>query len=177
MKNVLLINGSPATDSHTHATLSYLDDQFQGNDCSTRIVDLLEFGLPINDPRYHADAMQSPNEKVREFASLVKEAEVVVLGSPVYHGSFSGLLKMALDNIDGDALSGKKVLLVSNAYGPRSAMQAAEELSTVVRTMSGEVHIRFVGTCNTDFSKPDDTLELIDGSIRKRCNDIAKDIL
>jgi len=176
MKNVLLINGSPATDSHTHATLNYLDDQFQANDCSTRIVDLLEIGLPVNDPKYHADAMQSPNEKVREFASLVKEAEIVVLGSPVYHGSFSGLLKMALDNIDGDALSGKKVLLVSNAYGPRSAMQAAEELSTVVRTMSGEVHIRFIGTCNADFNKNDNHLELTDEPIQKRCQDIVNDL-
>ena len=176
MKNVLLINGSPATDSHTHATLNYLDDQFQANDCSTRIVDLLEIGLPVNDPKYHADAMQSPNEKVREFASLVKEAEVIVLGSPVYHGSFSGLLKMALDNIDGSAFADKTLLLVSNAYGARSSMQAGEELSTVVRTMSGQVYPRFVGTCNVDFTKTDDHLELTDEPIQKRCQDIVNDL-
>ncbi len=53
-----------------------------------RSSDLIELQLPINDPFFHKDAMQSPDSKVIDFASKVKGAEIVVFRAPLYHGSF-----------------------------------------------------------------------------------------
>ncbi len=174
--NVLLINGSPANFSHTRALLDYLEIHFsqQGAECET--VDLINSVLPINDPVYHADAMQSPDEKVKAFAQKVKDADIIVLGTPLYHGSYSGLLKLALDNLDGDAFAGKIILLSSNASGPRNAMQAAQELVIVGRTMGGRVHESLIGTCKSDFTQTDSGLELTEQSIRKRCQDIVQEL-
>ncbi|WP_375694260.1 NADPH-dependent FMN reductase [Bartonella sp. AD24XZML] len=46
---------------------------------------------------YHCDA------KVYTFVKTIADADDVILASPVYHGSYSGGLKNALDNLDYDA--------------------------------------------------------------------------
>lgn len=170
---ILLINGSPATKSHTRGTLTYLEKVFNTLGHESKIIDLASFGLPINNPIYHADAMQSDNEKVREFAQIIKEAEIIVLGTPLYHGSFSGLLKSALDNLDGPAFEGKKILLCSNSSGPRSAVQASQELVIVARTMGGEVHNSVIGTCKADHTETESSYELTSEEIKARCEIIA----
>jgi NAD(P)H-dependent FMN reductase len=92
--NVLLLNGSPAVVSHTATTLEFIASLFREHKCFSEVVDLKTFGLPINDPVHHSDAMQSPKDKVREFAQKVKDSDIIVLGTPLYHGSYSGLLKL-----------------------------------------------------------------------------------
>ena len=174
--NVVLLNGSPAVKSHTKGTLVFLEKEFSTLGNETRIVDLINFGLPVNNPIYHADAMQSDNEKVREFAQIVKDADLVVLGTPLYHGSFSGLLKSALDNLDGPAFEGKKILLCSNSSGPRSSVQASQELVIVARTMGGQVHNSVIGTCKADHTESENEFELTSDEIKTRCEKIAKEM-
>lgn len=174
---VALLNGSPAIKSHTNGTLVYLEEQFSSHGCETKIIDLQSFGLPVNNPIYHADAMQSDNEKVREFAQIIKDAELIVLGTPLYHGSFSGLLKSALDNLDGPAFEGKKILLCSNSSGPRSAVQASQQLVIVARTMGGQVHNSVIGTCKADHTETENEFELTSDEIKARCEKIVKEIV
>lgn len=170
---ILLLNGSPAKPSHTSATIRFLADIFVeiGNDCD--LIDLVDYNLPINDPVYHADAMQSPSATVKDLASRVKQADVIVLGTPLYHGSFSGLLKSALDNLDGDAFQNKEVILVANASGARGSMQAAQQLVVVARTMGGIVYNRLIGTCKADFEEKDGIFQLISEEIKSRCRAIV----
>ena len=171
--NILLLNGSPAKPSHTSATLRVLAGCFEGDGHECELLDLVDFGLPVNDPIYHADAMQSPNQKVKELATKVKQAEVVVLGTPLYHGSFSGLLKSALDNLDGDAFQSKEIILVANASGARASMQAAQHLVVVPRTMGGLVYNRLIGTCKADFEEREGAYHLVSEEIISRCMAIA----
>lgn len=173
---ILLLNGSPAIKSRTRGTLAYLDEMFTALGHESKIIDLLSFDLPINNPIYHADAMKSDNEKVREFAQIVKDADLVVLGTPLYHGSFSGLLKSALDNLDGPAFEGKKILLCSNSSGPRSSVQASQELVIVARTMGGQVHNSVIGTCKADHTESENEFELTSDEIKTRCEKIAKEM-
>lgn len=172
----LLINGSPAEISRSRAILDYLSELFISSQVDNEIVDLKSALLPINDPVIHADAMQSPDENVRNFAQKVKDAEIIVLSTPLYHGSFSGLLKLALDNLDGDAFAGKTILICSNASGPRNAMQAAQELVVVGRTMSGKVHERIIGTNKADYEEKENKTILIDTSLKKRCQVIVNQL-
>ena len=174
--NVVLLNGSPAVKSHTRGTLAYLEQIFNSQGHEAKIIDLINFGLPINNPVYHADAMQSENEKVREFAQIIKEADLVVLGTPLYHGSFSGLLKSALDNLDGPGFEGKKILLCSNSSGPRSAVQASQSLVIVARTMGGLVHNGVIGTCKSDHTETENDYELTSEEIKSRAQKIVNEM-
>ncbi len=174
--NVVLLNGSPAVKSHTRGTLNYLEQIFKSQRHEAIIIDLVNFGLPVNNPIYHADAMLSDNEKVREFAQIIKDADLVVLGTPLYHGTFSGLLKSALDNLDGPALEGKKILLCSNSSGPRNAVQASQQLVIVARTMGREVNNSVIGTCKADHTETENSYELTSDEIKTRCEKIISEL-
>ena len=175
--NILLLNGSPAKPSHTNATLCLLTKLFQENGHTCETISLLDFNMPANDPIYHADAMQSPAQKVKDLATKVKSSEIIVLGTPLYHGSYSGLLKTALDNLDGDAFESKKILIASNASGMRGSMVAAQHLVVVPRTMGGDVYNRLIGTCNADFELKDVELQVSSEEIISRCKEIVGEVL
>ena len=70
--NILLLDGSPAKPSHTNATLCLLTELFQENGHTCETISLLDFNMPANDPIYHADAMQSPAQKVKDLATNAK---------------------------------------------------------------------------------------------------------
>ncbi|WP_375612108.1 MULTISPECIES: NADPH-dependent FMN reductase [unclassified Bartonella] len=55
---------------------------------------------------YHCDA------KTHAFVKTIADANDVILASPVYHGSYSGGLKNALDNLEYNAF-GIKFLVIS----------------------------------------------------------------
>lgn len=175
--NVLLLNGSSAQSSHTSALLRHLARLLQTKGCETEMLDLQGYGLPFNNPIFHADASASDNPTVREFASKIASSQLIVLGTPLYHGSFSGLIKAALDNLNDDALLGKKILIVSNSSGLRNSQQAAQQLVLVARTMYGSVHYRLIGTGKADYIETDNGFELTSQELLDRCQAIVDEMI
>jgi NAD(P)H-dependent FMN reductase len=62
----------------------------------------------------------------------VRRADAFTFASPVYHNSYSGLLKMTLDEVDAELFEHKVIGLCSSSGGPRSS-QAVDHLLQVVR--------------------------------------------
>jgi FMN reductase len=56
------------------------------------------------------------------------EADALILGSPVYKGSYSGLFKHLFDLLDPSALAGKPVLLVATGGGDKHALVVEHQL-------------------------------------------------
>lgn len=61
------------------------------------------------------------------FASILS-ADALVVGSPVYKGSYTGLFKHAFDLIDPAALAGKPVLLTATGGGDKHALVIEHQL-------------------------------------------------
>ena len=97
-----------------------------------------------------------PHAVVKELISHVRLADAFVLGSPLYHGSFSGVLKNALDHLWYDAFRDKPVALVSHGGTDRRCAQPCVHLQTVVKTMYGYPVQTEVATTNRDFSMNSD---------------------
>lgn len=175
---VVLVDGSPAKQSHTSALLQYIGELFAEKDgVDTETITLKEWQLPYNDPELHERPWDHPHQGVRDFAQKISEADIVVLGTPLYHGTFSGLLKSAIDHLVDDAFKGKKVLCISNAAGIRVAQQGAQNLVVVPRTMGGQVYTRLIGTAKPDYADENGVYILSDQSIQQRCQDIVEEIL
>ena len=173
----LLLNGSPALNSHSGALLRHIAARLHEAGCDTAVVDLRELALPVNDPLYHDAPQQHPDQRVRDFAAQVAQAQVIVLGTPLYHGSFSGLLKSALDHLGDDGFKDKAVGLASNSAGMRVSQQGAQQLAQVARTLYGRVSNRLMGTCKADYAQENGQLVLASDEIIARTKIFVDELL
>lgn len=94
--------------------------------------------LPIFDPR---PVDQTPEQL--ELADMVRAADGVIVASPGYHGSISGLIKNALDTLEltrRDAepyLSGKPVGTIITADGWQAAGTTLTALRAIIHALRG----------------------------------------
>lgn len=127
--HVVALCGSRRDDSKTRTACRTALDAAGETGASTALLDLREFDLPPLDPD-DGDAGDAP-----DLRAAVDEADAIVLGTPNYHGSYSGVLKNALDYLGRDEFEGKTVGLVEVAGGsfPKPAMA---HLRGVCRTLN-----------------------------------------
>lgn len=93
---ILGIGGSFRVGSSTERALAYCLGQAQDLGADIRMLggDFLA-RLPIFDPRPGKDTGAQ-----HELALAVREADGIILATPSYHGSLSGLIKNALDTLE-----------------------------------------------------------------------------
>src|SRR5690606_3851619 len=58
----------------------------------------------------------------------VENADVLVVSSPVYKGSYTGLFKHFFDFVDPTALIGKPVVIAATGGGPRHSLVVEHQL-------------------------------------------------
>ena len=76
-------------------------------------------------------------EEVQNVNSRVQYADGVIMVTPEYHGSFSGVLKSALDSITTAELYRKPVGIVTVSSGRMGGILAAAQLQNVVLHLGG----------------------------------------
>ena len=95
----------------------------------TRLLDLGDYDLPF------CGGDEEESEGVARLRADVRAAHGIVLGTPVYHGSYSGLLKNALDLMGFREFEGKMVGLVGVSGGRAGAVSAFDSLRAVGRAL------------------------------------------
>lgn len=174
---ILLLCGSIAEKSHTLSLLEYIGRLFSEKNHEVSLWDLKQKPLPFALPAYHRDPTLHPDEAVRNFVDEIKQSDIIILGSPLYHGSFSGVLKNALDNLSYDALREKWVGLVGNSGSLRADHLELNHLRQVVNTLFGYSAQTHVGSNKADYSETDQGYVLEDEEIKKRCQRLVDELL
>lgn len=174
---ILLLCGSNATKSHTRTHLLYLKKLLQEQGITTVLWDFRAKPVPIAIPEFHNDPIQNPDPNVKELITTVAAFAGIILGSPLYHGSYSGVLKNALDNLPYDAFRNKPVGLISNGSNIRLASNPCEHLRLVTRALFGYVTQTQVGTANKDFDETADGLALVSDEVKKRSARLIKELI
>ena len=134
--NVLSICGSLRDGSSTAKALGIAAGAAQDAGANLEVLHLGQFGLPFCDGR---DDERSYGGNVTELIAMVERADGLIIGSPNYHGSFTGVLKNALDLLGPEAIRDKLVGLVATARGDAGAMNTLNHLRHVCRWMNGWV--------------------------------------
>jgi NAD(P)H-dependent FMN reductase len=96
-----------------------------------QLVDLKEYDLVFCSGKVSSDAPADVFRLRRE----VKAAHGIILGTPEYHGSFSGVLKNALDLMGFEEFEGKILGLVGVSGGKMGALNALNSLRMVGRAL------------------------------------------
>ncbi|WP_254766299.1 NADPH-dependent FMN reductase [Salinilacihabitans rarus] len=139
--SVVAVSGSLRDGSYTRTALRYVLDAAEDAGAETRLLDLREYDLPVYDPDV------GERGDAAELTRTVREADAVALGSPVYHGSYSGALKNFHDYCGFDEYEDTTVGLLATAGGG-SYGSTLDHLRITVRGVHGWVLPHQVGIRN-----------------------------
>lgn len=173
MKKALIISGSPRTDaSVTNVLADIFNKHANKNGLNSDVWKLSDNPLPASQHNWHQDpfADHCP-EVVKNFAASIQNSEIIILITPTYHGSYSGLLKNAIDCMQGDVFRDKTVVLASVGWGPTAAIPLSH-LTDVVRTAKGNVEPSLVIVAIDDINLS--SREIDNQSVEQRIVEIAK---
>lgn len=130
--HVAALPGSLREGSYTQIALEHALDEAEGMGASTDLIDLRELDLAVFD----ADARDVGDALALK--ERVREADSVLLGTPSYHGSYSSVLKTALDYCGFDEFENTTVGLLS-VSGGSFPITPLDHLRSVARALNAWV--------------------------------------
>lgn len=104
----------------------------------TRMFDARALNLP-----HYGEHDCANHPKAVQLVAALRQADAVILSSPAYHGSLSGLLKNALDYVEemrGDErpyLDMRAVGCIASAYGPQAIGTTLTSMRLIIHALRG----------------------------------------
>jgi NAD(P)H-dependent FMN reductase len=123
--NVLAVVGSLQQGSVTRVVIRETAEQFAAAGCGVDVLDFQQEPLALYNPDTAHDL-----PGYAELQERVARADIVVLGTPDYHGSISGAMKNFLDHFWRE-FSGK--LFVTIVASHEKGLTVTDQLRTVAR--------------------------------------------
>jgi FMN reductase len=136
--NVVGIGGSLRTDSQSERALRIVLSGAEEAGAKITMISGTDLQLPFYDP-----AVTDRSPVAVRLVEELRHADGVVLVSPGYHGTLSGLVKNALDYLedlrDDDRvyLDGRAVGCVAAAHGWQAAVTTLTALRSIVHALRG----------------------------------------
>ena len=162
---VVGIAGSLREGSASREAVEHALDEAERAGASTELLDLREYDLPMIDPD------EDDPEDAKRLKASVREADSILLASPMYHGSYSSPLKTALDYCGFDEFENKTVGLLAVAGGS-FPIAALEHLRSVCRALDAWVvpHQAAVPKSHSAFSDG----AFVDDGIKERVRELGR---
>lgn len=173
MSEIVVISGSPNTTSRLNGMIDFVNKQFEDNGFSTKTITVVS--LPAEDlvhSRFGSPAIVEANK-------LVEEANAVIIASPVYKASYTGVLKSYIDLLPQKGFEGKLIAplfiggslahLLSIDYSLKpvlSSMGAKHYVNSVYATDSQITRIQD-GTSDTKFDIHDELKERLSAAVQE----------
>ncbi|WP_128476081.1 NADPH-dependent FMN reductase [Halorussus pelagicus] len=132
--HVVALCGSLRDESVTRVALEVALETVESEGGAADLLDLREYDLPAYDP----DTDDADAGDAADLKRAVREADAVLLGSPMYHGSYSSVLKTALDYCGFEEFEHKTVGLLA-VSGGGFPITALEHLRSVCRALDAWV--------------------------------------
>ena len=123
--NVLAVVGSLHRDSVTRAVIRHVTDKLKALGCGVDVLDFEKEPLALYNPDVAHDL-----PGYAELQERVDRADVIVLGTPDYHGSISGATKNFLDHFWRE-FAGK--LFATIVASHEKGLTVTDQLRTVAR--------------------------------------------
>lgn len=123
---IVAFSGSVRPGNYTDKALAIVVDELEQHpNVIVHRIDLGKIKFPL-------PGRQLQDPLVKEFQQIVRNATGVIIATPEYHGTFSSLIKLAIENLGyPNALKGKPVALLGVASGRIGAIKSLEHLRSV----------------------------------------------
>ncbi|WP_017726483.1 NADPH-dependent FMN reductase [Halalkalibacterium ligniniphilum] len=171
MARVVSIVGSPTTTSRTTIMTRYLEKQLTERGIEVETIYVRD--LPPEDLLH----VNFNSEPLKESHAKVAEADGVIVASPVYKASYTGILKTYLDLLPQDGLRGKAVLplMTGGTFGHLLAIDYG--LKPVLNSLGARHVLGGVYSLDTQLNWTDNEKYEIDEEIEVRLSNALHDLV
>ena len=156
---VVGVPGSLREGSYTVAAMAHALAAAEDAGATTELLDLRDYDLPL----YHPDKSDEEQGDAVELKRRIREADGVLLGSPVYHGSYSSAFRNVHDYCGFDEFEDTTVGLLVVAGGGTIA-STLDHMRGTVRGVHGWVIPHQVGirSARNKLTRVDEPLGYLD---------------
>jgi len=131
--NIVIIIGSVREGRQTHKIGLYLYQLLEQMPLvDTQLLDLAEYELPILTDRW--EKQENPPNILPNVSKLLKQSDAIILCSPEYHGSYSGVLKNAIDHYWKE-FQRKPMGVVATGSGRFGGINASTEMQHLILSL------------------------------------------
>ena len=130
---IVVILGSVRPDSLTAKVLALVVDELKNySEVGVEVIDPKTLNLTLPGTK--------PDLSVAQLQKQVSHATGIILATPEYHGSYSSVIKLIIENLGyPSVIAGKPVALLGVADGQIGAIKAIEHLRSVCSHIGGIV--------------------------------------
>ncbi|MDP9015084.1 MAG: NAD(P)H-dependent oxidoreductase [Pseudomonadota bacterium] len=135
---IVAVGGTLRPGSSTEKAMQYVLDAAERAGARTKLIS----GPALQLPMYQPENVER-TEAARDLVAQLARADGIILGSPGYHGSISGLIKNALDYAEDlrtdvrPYFSGRAVGCIATAGGWPGAINTLSALRDIVHALRG----------------------------------------
>jgi len=175
---IVAVGGTLRANSTTERAMRHVLEHAQRTGAKTKLIS----GVSLQLPLYQPDNPQR-SDAARDLVAELALADGIILGSPGYHGTISGLVKNALDYAEDlrtdvrPYFSGRAVGCIATAGGWSAAVNTLGALRDIVHALRGWPTPLGVAINSTELVFDDDgacrvprvaqTLELMAGEVMR----------
>ncbi|MGF9757984.1 NAD(P)H-dependent oxidoreductase [Microvirga sp. 0TCS3.31] len=154
MPEIVAVVGSPAPHSRTRSLVAEIQERITNETGATaRLIDIAELV-----PNLMVRGREETSPVLEEALQAVEQADFLLIGTPVYKGSYTGLFKHFIDLVDYRSLLGVPVALLAMGGSDRHALVIDHQLRPLfgffnAQTLPTGVFVSersYVGGCISD---------------------------
>src|SRR2546426_12760566 len=163
--NILAVVGSLQRESVTRAVIAHVAERLRAEGCAVDVLDFEKEPLALYNPDTAHDLPGYAQLKAR-----VERADVVLLGTPDYHGSVSGAMKNFLDHFWHE-FAGK--LFATLVASHEKGLTVTDQLRTVARQCYA-----WTLPYGVSFAEQEDVNagQVVSDALRQRLNMFVRDV-
>jgi FMN reductase len=164
MAYVLAIAGSPSHPSRTYSLVEYATQRLQQQGIETEILSVRDIAAEdLAHGRYDSPALEKPK-------ALIEKADGLIIATPIYKASYTGVLKAFLDLLPQKALVGKVVLPLATGGTIAHYLSIDYSLKPVLSELGVRSYISTIYAIDKQIQRQEDGSIQLDDEIEQRLN-------
>ncbi|MDQ8735082.1 NADPH-dependent FMN reductase [Paenibacillus sp. LHD-38] len=147
MPKIVIISGSPNASSRLNGITQYVEQQLIEKNLTVDLITVVS--LPPEDlihARFGSPAIVEANK-------LVEDADAVIIASPVYKASFTGVLKTFLDLLPQKGLDGKIIAPLFIGGTIAHLLSIDYSLKPVLASMGAKIYVSGVYAVDSQINR------------------------
>ncbi len=169
---VVGICGSLRNISYTRFSVNIALEAAEKMGAEVKLIDLRDFDLPFVE-QYDEDDQP---EDLKIYRDEVASADAIIIGTPEYHGGYTGVIKNAIDLLSRNVFENKTVGLIGIAGGSLGASNSLNGLRQITRHLHAWTVPQHVSVPSAS-SKFDKDGNITDENIEKRLVEVGETVV